>query len=300
MIRSRRIISGKTRRSGSIQTVSKYSQAPSPPMEGGPLNPEGWWRLSADDRLKNVAVILIEPARPENVGAAARAIKTMGLSRLIVVGTSVWRDGKARALAVGAGDILESVEEYATLEEAVQGMKAVAVTTARRRKRARPLYPIDATAPHLLGVAEHGTVGIVFGREEWGMTESELLVGDWWTTIPMATSYPSLNLAQSVMLVCNELSRAARGPLPRYPWIPAGRGKRKRIIEHAAKTLVEAGLRPKPDLDGFILVLGRLFDRALLEERDVQVIHGVFHQIELYVNRTQKKLEQLANSNDIK
>lgn len=230
-------------------------------------------------------VILVEPARPENVGAAARAMKTMGLRRLVIVGTKSWRSGKARALAVGAGDLLESVREYATLAEAVEGMRAVAVTTARRRRRAKQIYPVSAVAPHLLGVAEHGPVAVVFGREEWGLTGSELLLGDWWTTIPMATAYPSLNLAQSVMLVCHELARAARGPLPAYPWRPAPRGERLRVLEHAGRTMLAAGLQPRPDLEGYLMVLARLVDRALLEERDVKVLHGLFHQMDLFIHR---------------
>jgi tRNA/rRNA methyltransferase len=231
-----------------------------------------------------VAVVLVEPARPENVGAAARALKTMGLSRLIVVGTDNWRSGQARALAVGAGDILEGVEEYATLAEAVAPMKAVAVTTARRRRRSRPVFPVDSVAPHLLGAAEHGDVAVVFGREEWGLRAEELLLGDWWTTIPMVTSYPSLNLAQSVMLVCRELARAAMGPLPAYPWDPAPRQERMKLLEHAADTLVRAGLQPRPDVEGYLTLLGRVFDRALLETQDLKVLHGIFHQMDNYMH----------------
>ncbi len=255
----------------------------------GPPNPDAWWQMTPDNRLSNVAVVIVEPARPENVGAAARALKTMGLSRLIVVGSSAWKSGKARALAVGAGDILESAEEYATLAEAVAPMKAVAVTTARRRRRARPVYPIDSVAPHLLGIAEKGPVAIVFGREEYGLNASELLLGDWWTTIPMLTSYPSLNLAQSIMLVCRELARASMGPLPEYPWDPAPKERRRQLLEHATDTMVKAGLQPRPDRDGYITVLGRMIDRALMEERDVHVLHGIFHQMDNYIRKCEKK-----------
>ncbi len=262
------------------------------PDHGGPPNPEEWWQHPHDNRLDNIAIILIEPSRPENVGATARAMKTMGLSRLIVVGTSIWKSGRARALAVGAGDILEAVEEYATITEAVSSMKAVAVTTARRRRRARPVFPVESAVPHILGAAEHGSVGVVFGREEWGMTGKELLVGDWWMTIPMATAYPSLNLAQSVMLVCRELARTARGPLPHYPWTPADRDDRMRVLDHAARTLLDAGLSPRPDLDGFISTMGRVFDRALLEDRDVKIMHMIFHQMDLYMNRVNNLLDE--------
>lgn len=253
------------------------------PDLAGPPNPGGWWQMSSDNRLNNVAVVLVEPARAENVGAAARALKTMGMKRLIVVGSNIWRSGKARAVAVGAGDVLEAVEEYATLAEAVADMKAVAVTTARRRRRARPVFPVESIAPHMLGVADQGPVALVFGREEFGLTNQELMLGDWWVTIPMVTTYPSLNLAQSVMLVCNEMARASRGAMPAYPWEPASRADRYKLLEHAADTMVRAGLQPRPDYDGYLTVLGRMIDRALLEERDVKVLHGLFHQMDNYI-----------------
>ncbi|MBZ0265027.1 TrmJ/YjtD family RNA methyltransferase [bacterium] len=268
----------------------KLSKRPVLPAshEAGPPTPESWWRFAEDDRLKQVAIILVEPSRAENVGAAARAMKTMGIHRLIVVGSDVWRTGKARAMGVGAHDILESVEEYGTLAEAVSTMKAVAVTTARRRKRSKPVFPMEAIAPNILGVGEHGPVGVVFGREEYGLTLSELLLGDWWVTIPINTSYPSLNLAQSVMVVCHELARAARGPMPAYPWNPATNDRRRQVIDHAASTMMKTGLQPRPDLEGYLLAISRMFDRALLEERDVELMHGLFHQMDVFVHKMNK------------
>ncbi len=259
-----------------------------PADEGGPPSPEEWWRLKPDKRLDNIAIVLVEPARPENVGAAARAMKTMGLRRLIVTGTSNWKSGKARALAVGAGDILEGVEEYATLAEAVAPMKAVAMTTARKRKKSRAVFPVESAVPHLLGVAEHGPIAVVFGREEWGLYSRELMLGDWWITIPMRTTYPSLNLAQSVMLVCRELARASGGHLPSYPWEPAKHEDRHRLITSIADIAIKAGIHAKPDVDGFVNVLGRVFDRALLEETDLRVLHSVFHQFELFGKRASR------------
>jgi len=170
-------------------------------------------------------------------------------------------------------------------------MKVVALTTARRRRRARPVFPIDSAAPHLLGVAEHGPVGLIFGREEWGLRTEEMLLGDWWVTIPMATSYPSLNLAQSVMLVCKDLAQAARGPLPTYPWNPARREQRLRVLDHAVDTMGKAGLFYKPDKIGYEMTIGRLFDRGLLEDRDIKVFHGLFHQMDNYIRRFGPKEE---------
>ncbi|MBS1261894.1 MAG: putative tRNA/rRNA methyltransferase [Calditrichaeota bacterium] len=258
---------------------------PEQPHPSGPRSPSQFWRREERASLADIAVILVEPARPENVGAAARAMKTMGLSRLIVAGADQWRSGKARALAVGSEDILEAAEEYATLAEAVERMRVVAITTARRRRRTRHVHPVESVAPHLIELARDGPVAVVFGREEWGLRTDELLLGDWWMTVPMATAYPSLNLAQSVMLVCHELARAAAGALPEYPWTPAPKGERRRLLEHAARTVVKAGLQPRPDIDGYLMLLGRVLDRALLEQRDVKVLHGVFHQMDVYMHR---------------
>lgn len=152
---------------------------------------------------------LVEPAVAENVGASARALKTMGFGRLVLVNSQVHRQPGARWLAHGSADILESIEVFPTLGEAVKDADLVIGTTAKKKRRVHTDYYLCSEIPDLLdsksGMLEK--VVLVFGREESGLTNNELKLCNILSTIPMKNRYPSLNLAQSVMIYAWELFR---------------------------------------------------------------------------------------------
>ncbi len=151
--------------------------------------------------------ILVEPAVPENVGAAARAIKTMGFSSLRLVNTKAHLDEKASWLAHASNEILENAKEFVSLQEATQDINWVIGTSAKKRRVNEDYYP--STKVNELIQAKANTIknlAIVFGREESGLTNDELKLCDIVTSIPMKTTYPSLNLAQSVMIYAYTLS----------------------------------------------------------------------------------------------
>lgn len=152
--------------------------------------------------------ILVEPAVAENVGSSARALKTMGFDRLVVVNSHVHQQPAARWLAHGSSDILDNIEVFNTLGEALQGMDLVIGTTAKKRRVHADHY-FCSEIPRLInrksGMVD--TVALVFGREESGLTNEELKLCHLFTGIPMKKSYPSLNLAQSVMIYAWELSK---------------------------------------------------------------------------------------------
>ncbi|MFC2151152.1 tRNA/rRNA methyltransferase [Bacteroidota bacterium] len=151
--------------------------------------------------------ILVEPAVPENVGAAARAIKTMGFTSLRLVNTTAHLDEKASWLAHASNEILENAKVYQTLQEATQDIDWIIGTSAKKRRVNEDYYAsnkinelIKAKANSIINLA------IVFGREESGLTNDELKLCDIVTSVPMKTTYPSLNLAQSVMIYAYTLS----------------------------------------------------------------------------------------------
>lgn len=152
--------------------------------------------------------ILVEPAVAENVGASARALKTMGFDKLVVVRSHVHKLPQARWLAHGSADVMESIEEFDTLEKAVQDMDLVIGTTAKKRRIHADHY-LCSEIPGLLEgkAAMLENVAIVFGREESGLTNEELKLCHVFSGIPMHTKYPSLNLSQSVMIYAWELSK---------------------------------------------------------------------------------------------
>jgi len=151
--------------------------------------------------------ILVEPAVPENVGAAARAIKTMGFNSLRLVNTKVHLDKKASWLAHASNEILETAEEFNTLKEATNDIDWIIGTSAKKRRVNEDYYP-STRINELIQAKENSisNLAIVFGREESGLTNKELKLCDIVTSVPMRTKYPSLNLAQSVMIYAYTLS----------------------------------------------------------------------------------------------
>lgn len=158
--------------------------------------------------MMQIHFILVEPAVPENVGAAARAIKTMGFSSLRLVNTKAHIDEKAAWLAHASNEILENAKEFPTLKEAIKDIDWIIGTSAKKRRVNEDYYPSNKL--NELIEAKSGTIknlAIVFGREESGLTNDELKLCDIVTSVPMKTTYPSLNLAQSVMVYAYTLSQ---------------------------------------------------------------------------------------------
>ncbi|MBP8173233.1 MAG: tRNA/rRNA methyltransferase [Aeromonadaceae bacterium] len=150
--------------------------------------------------------ILMAPSRPENVGAAARALKTMGFSRLRVVASDVHTREEAGWVAHGAQEILAQAEAFGTLPEALADLDLCIATTARQRGRNyRYLTPAEVKA-QIRSKSSLNRVGILFGCEESGLSNEQIEQSDLVSYLPLKVSYPSLNLGQAVMLYAYELS----------------------------------------------------------------------------------------------
>jgi tRNA/rRNA methyltransferase len=155
----------------------------------------------------NIRFILVEPGVPENVGAAARAVKTMGHSELVLVNPQCVLDGKALWVAHASEEILQNAKMFATLEEALMGSDFSVATTAKDRKvKCDPVSSRDLAGFIGSRRSASDTVSIVFGREESGLTNEEIRLCDISTQVFMKQLYPSLNLAQAVMIYAYELS----------------------------------------------------------------------------------------------
>ncbi|MDF7679871.1 tRNA/rRNA methyltransferase [Enterobacteriaceae bacterium ESL0689] len=155
----------------------------------------------------HISIVLVAPIRAENVGAVARAMKTMGFNDLRIVSSDAHQQPAARWVAHGATDILDNARSYSTLAQALQDVSFTVATTARNRGR----FHYYATPQQLLPLlAEKASwlshVALVFGREDCGLTNDELALADILTSVPMVASYPSLNLGQSVMIYCYQLA----------------------------------------------------------------------------------------------
>ncbi|GMG87980.1 tRNA/rRNA methyltransferase [Biformimicrobium ophioploci] len=155
-----------------------------------------------------IVFVLHSPKVPENVGAACRAIKTMGFSELRIVASDAHLQKPARILAHGAGDILDNCSAFDGLGEAVADCELVAATSAKPRLQFRELLgPAELRDTLRQQQGAVGRVALVFGCEESGLSNADLAHCHVLTSIPLATSFPSLNLGQAVMLYAWELSR---------------------------------------------------------------------------------------------
>ena len=174
--------------------------------------------------LARVRIVLVEPSHPGNIGAAARAMKTMGHSRLYLVKPTGFPGARASARAAGAGDLLASAVVCESLQEALAECLLVYGTSARRRSLAWPECDPAAAAKRAVPLLGEGDIAVVFGRERSGLSNQELDLCQAMIRIPAAPEFSSLNLAAAVQLVCYEFYRVcgtavapAVTTVPAYP-----------------------------------------------------------------------------------
>lgn len=151
--------------------------------------------------------VLVAPARPANVGAAARAMKTMGFDAMRLVASRVHEEEEARWVAHGAQEILTQAEAFDTLPEALADMDLVIATTARERGRYQHYLTPGEIREQIRAKPSLGKVAIVFGCEESGLSNEQLAEVDLISYLPLKVSYPSLNLGQAIMLYAYEMSQ---------------------------------------------------------------------------------------------
>jgi TrmH family RNA methyltransferase len=234
--------------------------------------------LAAPGVLENVRLILVEPRTPANIGAAARAMKSMGLSRLVLVRPEAWREAReAWYIAHGAEDVLSASEEFSDLDEAIAPLRLVAGTTNRRRTRlhATPERP-DTAAARLVAAARGGPVGVLFGNEDTGLTGDDLSRCPVVITIPSAVERPSLNLSHAVQVVAYELFLAAAGPIGAPPPDLASTAELEALYGRLLELMLGAGFRPREAGPAeFLSSVRRCFGRAGFEGRDVRTMHRI-------------------------
>jgi len=229
--------------------------------------------------LDSISILLVRPKFHENIGSVARAMKNMGLSRLVVVNGCSPLHPNAYKLASGAEDILERAEEFSTLREAVSEMGCVVGTTSRGGKERRPFLTPGTLAKRLIPLSLKNSIGLVFGSEKEGLTNEELSLCNLYVRIPSMESFASLNLAQAVMVLCYELFQAS-SEIPKQPIQLAQAEQLERMLEHMEKTLIQIGFLDSNHPKRIIRVLRKLFGRSQMDEREVQILQGIWSQMD--------------------
>ena len=233
----------------------------------------------ATDILKNIRVVLCETAHPGNIGAAARAMKTMGLGRLTLVAPQRYPDPQAQWLAVGAADVLQSARTCANLDEALAGSAFTVACTARPREVAVPMVSAREAAARIVEIARSQSVTLVFGNEKYGLTAAEVGKCQLLATIPAHPEFSSLNVAAAVQVLAYELRIAALGATVRNrsgkPPEHATYEEIERFYEHLEKSLLAAGFLNPRNPKKLMARLRRLFGRTQLEQEEVNILRGV-------------------------
>jgi len=219
-------------------------------------------------------IVLVAPARAENVGAAARAMKTMGFTSLRIVDSEAHLQPAARWVAHGAGDILDAVQTFSTLEQALADVDFIVATTARSRARfhyyCTPQQLTEQLAERQQWVHQ---AALVFGREDSGLTNEELELADLLTGVPMVADYPSLNLGQAVMVYCYQLAQLMAVSSVQEPLADAGQ---LNALRQRADRLLQA-LDVADDQKLCDWLHQRL---GVLQQRDTVMLHRLLHDIE--------------------
>ena len=216
-------------------------------------------------------IILINPAKAEHVGFVARAIKTMGLSSLRLVGEELQHSKQARKTGYGSHDILDQARCYPVMSAALDELDLTIGTTSKQRIKRYDAHSPSAISRILKSKMEAiGDVGLVFGSEENGLSTKELDQCDLISTIPMRTDYPSLNLSQSVLIYAWELS----GAVVISNQQPPNHGLQAQAKEQSQYLLKRLGYEDKP------LVYRRIMDRLMmLSANDLELLTGLLSKL---------------------
>jgi len=248
--------------------------------------------MSGTDKNKEMmtggpVIILVEPQLGENIGMVARAMANFGLSQLRLVNPrDGWPNEKAVSTASKADHVIDGVEVFDTLETAIADLNTVMATTARQRDMIKPvLAPGEAAVLNYNRINQGHKTGILFGRERWGLENSEIALADEIVTFPVNPAFASLNIAQAVLLMSYEWMRASieenQTNFTSSKSMPAEREQLTSFLAHLEQALEDAKyFYPPQKREVMLQNLRNLFSNAHFQEQELQALHGVIAALE--------------------
>ena len=232
-------------------------------------------------------VVLSHTSHPGNIGAAARAMKTMGFDELVLVAPRHFPDPDATAMAAGAADVLQAARVVDTLEAAIAECTLAVGFSARGRDLSHAPAALRGLAPEILATAEAGTVALVFGNETSGLSNDELLRCQRLAHIPANPAYSSLNLASAVQVACYELAATSgMHALPASGAPDAATGEDiEGFFAHLESAVHQTGFADPQNPGRFMERMRRLFARSGLERAEVKLLRGMLGAFEKKMRR---------------
>lgn len=235
--------------------------------------------------LSHLSIVLVEPEEPGNIGSVARAMRTMGLSRLILVNPVSFDVPEARKMAHGSQDLVLGAKVCPTLQEALADTALVVGTTHERREDRPLIYPPAESARRLVDLPAGQKGAIVFGRESRGLTNEELRLCNLISRVPAVTRHPSLNLAQAVLVYVYELSQASRGGSMGPRLDLATFEEMEGLYSHIQQALDHLGFVSRNAPCTFLRSVRRVFGRVQFERRDAATVHKLCRAVDKFTAR---------------
>ena len=237
--------------------------------------------------LSRIRIVLCRPSHPGNIGAAARAMKTMGLTDLRLVMPKQFPDPEADTRATGAVDVLEKAKIHTSLSDALAGTVFSIALSARRRDLGPLAGEPRAMVAHLLQQAVLGEVALVFGNETKGMSNEEVMLCQATVAIPTNPDFSSLNLGSAVQVLCYEARMAAFHGVPPaadtqvtpFASAPATHDEVEGLYAHLERVMTETGFFNPRNPGRLMPKIRRLFGRASLERDEVNILRGVLSSV---------------------
>ena len=258
--------------------------------------------------LSHVRIVMVNTTLPANIRSALRAMKTMGLSKLVLVAPKTYPHPDIDALAAGATDLIEQIEIVETLADAIKDCHLVFGTSARSRTIPWPLLDARPAAEKSISavVNDQQDVAVVFGREDRGLTNEELAMANYHVTIPVNTDYGVLNVAQAIQVICYEMrmatlaavesgeDEAATMPVTdteSMQWDEplVTHEQMEQFYPHIEKMLAEIEFLDPKNPRLLPLRLRRLFGRIQLDRMEYHLLRGIFSRVQALNNGTWKK-----------
>jgi len=247
--------------------------------------------------MNHPAIVLFKPKSSGNVGAAARALKNMGLTDLRLVAPVRLNRRAAAAMAVHADDLLENARIYPDLVSALEDCTLTVGTTCRPGPYRSSAKALNEIAPELLRASIANKVAIIFGPEDFGLSNEELKLCQLLLTIPTAPEYPSLNLAQAVMVVAYELMMASRTERATSDqndtgWIQrAPAAEVDAMMERLASALVSIGFISVDNPDHIMFAIRNMLGRSGISARELDILSGLARQIGWFAEGGRETIE---------
>lgn len=240
-----------------------------------------------------IRIVLIDTSHPGNIGAAARAMKNMGLQDLVLVRPKEFPSAEATARASGAEDVLLQASVVQTLDEGIAGCSIIAGATARTRMHYWKMFDAREAAQKLIestlapeppsATVKGETAAVLFGSERFGLSNEEISRCNWLIRIPANPEYESLNLAQAVQIVCYELYLASgAGIVAAERESPLATSQQMQYLyEHLEQVLGEIGFADRTQSGGHLMGrLKRLFNRAQLDSNELNILRGILTAVQ--------------------